>query len=99
DELLVPEDVQLVARCQLRREAQIVVVILSVDDRLVTEVGLVGPDIRKTLVLVVIHVEQLRRSLPPGRAKEPQSILPDRSAHSRADGGTSGERPGGHWPL
>src|SRR4030095_8664168 len=85
DELLVPEEVHLVAWRYLPGETQTEVVILAIDDRLVAQVWLVGPDVRKAFVLVVEHVEQLCRALSSRRSEEPESILADRPTDGGAD--------------
>src|SRR5262245_34509125 len=80
--LLVPEDVQLVARRELRREAGAAVVPGLVVERLAREVGIVGPLRRVAGVLVVVHVRDVSLVALCARGREePQAIDLERAAH------------------
>ena len=82
-QLLVPENVDLVARRHLRRDAAARVLPGLVVERLTRLVRNVQPRVRVARVLVVVHVRDVRGiALRARRAEEPQPISPD----GRTDG-------------
>ena len=97
--LLVPEQVQLVARVELRGQSEVGVLPRAIAEGLPAVIGIVEPRIRVAGVLVVVHVRDvLCIPLASEARKEPEAVLAQGTAHRCAVVVVLDQRRGGRQP-